>query len=479
MREKRHLSPAKIQAVAEAAKRQLARTHYADYVEYVHHGRWKRARHLDLICAELEKVITGETKRLMIFMPPRHGKSMTVTATFPSYYLGKYPDRRVIEVSYGDDLAKEFGDANRMKIAEHGCELFGVLLSQTAASKVSWNLEGHSGGMISVGVGGGITGKGADLLILDDPIKNRQEAESETYRKNLLNEWRSSIYTRLHPGASVLIILTRWHEADLAASLLESEAGDWKVLSLPCVCDDENDLLGRKIGEPLWPEHGFDNEWCEQTKRAVGSYAWASLYQQHPSPIEGGILKRGWFKFYDVLPEKVSQAVQSWDCTFKEGKASDYVAGHVWMRSGPNYYLVDRVHDQIGIVDTMQAIRTMSYKHPKARGKLIEDAANGPAVIEMLKKEIPGIIPITPMGGKVVRASAVAPYLEAGNIYLPNPKNAPWIHDFIEECAAFPNGKHDDDVDAMTQAINYMSATGGRSAPPADYGNDRQSYWKK
>jgi hypothetical protein len=168
VREKRHLSPAKIQAVAEAAKRQLARTHYADYVEYVHHGRWKRARHLDLICAELEKVITGETKRLMIFMPPRHGKSMTVTATFPSYYLGKYPDRRVIEVSYGDDLAKEFGDANRMKIAEHGCELFGVLLSQTAASKVSWNLEGHSGGMISVGVGGGITGKGADLLILDD-----------------------------------------------------------------------------------------------------------------------------------------------------------------------------------------------------------------------------------------------------------------------------------------------------------------------
>ena len=121
----------------------------------------------------------------------------------------------------------------------------------------------------------------------------------------------------------------------------------------------------------------------------------------------------------------------------------------------------------------------MSYKHPKARGKLIEDAANGSAVIEMLKKEIPGIIPITPMGGKVVRASAVAPYLEAGNIYLPNPKNAPWIHDFIEECAAFPNGKHDDDVDAMTQAINYMSATGGRSVPPADYGNDRQSYWKK
>lgn len=478
MKKQASYSRAKIAAIAEAARKQLARTHYVDYVEYVHHGRWKRARHLDLICAELEKVLTGETKRLMIFMPPRHGKSMSVTSTFPSYFLGRNPDKRVIEVSYGDDLAKEFGDANRSKIAEHGMELFGVTLSQAQASKVAWNLEGHSGGMISVGVGGGITGKGADLLIVDDPIKNREEAESETYRRKLKAEWESSIYTRLHPGAAVIVILTRWHEADLAGTLLEQNGEEWKVLSLPCVCDSDDDPLGRKIGEALWPERGFDEQWCEDTKRAVGSYAWSSLYQQHPSPPEGGILKRGWFKFYEKLPDKVSQMVQSWDCTFKEGKTSDYVAGHVWMRSGADFYLVDRVHDQIGIVDTMQAIRTMTYKHAKARGKLVEDAANGPAVIEMLKREIPGIIPIKPEGGKVVRTQAIAPYVESGNVYLPHPKIAPWVHDVIEECAAFPNGKHDDDVDAMSQAITYLSAGSGTSAPPKNYGNDRQSYWQ-
>ena len=387
-------------------------------------------------------VLTGETKRL--------------TSTFPSYFLGRNPEKRVIEVSYGDDLAKEFGDANRSKIAEHGMELFGITLSQAQASKVAWNLEGHNGGMISVGVGGGITGKGADLLIIDDPIKNREEAESETYRRKLKAEWESSIYTRLHPGAAIIIILTRWHEADLAGTLLEQNGEEWKVLSLTCLCESDDDPLGRKIGEALWPEHGFDERWCEETKRAVGSYAWASLYQQHPSPPEGGILKRGLFKFYEKLPDNLNQALQSWDCTFKEADTNDFVAGHVWAKKGPNYYMLDRIHDRMGISDTMLGVETLAAKWPNARAKCIEEAANGAAVIELLSKKIPGLIPVNPMGGKVSRAQAILPYLEAGNIYLPHPSIAPWIHDFIEECASFPNAAHDDDVDAMTQAITQL-----------------------
>ena len=454
---RRSLSEAKIKAIAEAARRQLARINYVDYVEYVHHGRWKRARHLDLVCAELEKVLSGETKRLMIFMPPRHGKSMSVTATFPSYFLGKNPDKRVIEVSYGDDLAKEFGASNRNKIAEFGMDLFGVTLSQAQSMKVDWKIEGHEGGMISVGVGGGITGKGADLLIIDDPIKNREEAESETYRRKLLAEWKSSIYTRLHPDAAIIIILTRWHEDDLAGSILSDDSRDeWKILSLPCICDSEDDILGRKLGDPLWPEHGFDEKWCADTKRAVGSYAWASLYQQRPSPPEGGILKRGLFKFYTKAPENLSQAIQSWDCTFKKADSNDFVAGHVWAKKGANYYLLDRIHDRMGISDTMLGVETFASKWPNARAKCIEEAANGAAVIELLSKKISGLIPVTPMGGKVSRAQAIVPYLEAGNIFLPHPSVAPWIHDFIEECAAFPNAAHDDDVDAMTQAISQL-----------------------
>ena len=178
-----------------------------------------------------------------------------------------------------------------------------------------------------------------------------------------------------------------------------------------------------------------------------------------------------------MLPASGTQ-IHSWDCTFKDGQKNDFVAGHIWQRTGPNFYLVDRVHDHMGISDTMRAIRTLTAKHPRASGKLIEDKANGTAVIELLRKEIPGLIPIDPQGGKVVRAQAIAPYAEAGNIFLPSPKIAPWVHDFLEECAAFPNAAHDDDVDAMTQAINYLATNMVTSLPPKDYGNDKPSYWR-
>jgi hypothetical protein len=239
--------------LAMAARMQLARMHYMDYVKLVHHGEWKESPHLKLICDAMDRIITGDTKRLMIFMPPRHGKSMAVTKTFPSYFLGKFPDKRVIEVSYGEELATEFGEANRNKINEFGKMLFGVSCSSSQSAKTNWNIAGHNGGMISVGYGGSITGKGADLLIIDDPIKNRSEADSETFRKHLYDEYQSSIYTRLHPSASIVLILTRWHEKDLAARLLHPDdrtAEHWEVLSLPCLCEDEkSDLLHRKKGE--------------------------------------------------------------------------------------------------------------------------------------------------------------------------------------------------------------------------------------
>ena len=261
-------------AAGEAAKYELARRHYANYVELVHHGRWQRADHLNLVCDELEKVLTGETKRLMIFMPPRHGKSMTVTKTFPSYYLGKNPNKRVIEVSYGDELAKEFGEANRAKVFEFGQKLFGINLSMSQATKTNWNLQGYDGGMISAGIGGVITGKGADLLLIDDPIKNRAEAESETFRRRAIEAYQSDIRTRLHAGGAIIIILTRWHESDLAGWLLNPENGeveDWKILSLPAICDDEErDLLHRKSGQALWPAGGYDEKWQKKRKRLSG-----------------------------------------------------------------------------------------------------------------------------------------------------------------------------------------------------------------
>lgn len=448
-------------AAGEAAKYELARRHYVNYCELVHHGRWQRADHLNLVCNELEKVLTGETKRLMIFMPPRHGKSMTVTKTFPSYYLGKNPNKRVIEVSYGDELAKEFGEANRAKVMEFGHQLFGINLSMSQATKTNWNLQGYDGGMISAGIGGVITGKGADLLLIDDPIKNRAEAESETFRKRAIEAYQSDIRTRLHSGGAIIIILTRWHEDDLAGWLLNPENGepeDWKILSLPAICDDEeNDLLHRKSGQSLWPKGGYDEKWAVETKKAVGSYAWASLYMQRPSPSEGGMFKRAWWKFYKVLPSRFDQIIQSWDCTFKDKKESDYVVGQVWGKIGADRYLLDQVRGQMSFTETLTAIKALTSKWPKAIAKLVEDKANGSAVIDVLKKEISGIVPVEPEGGKVVRATAVTPLAEAGNLHLPDPSIAPWIGDYIEEFAVFPNGAHDDQVDSTTQANIYFN----------------------
>lgn len=457
-----------------------ARRKYVRYCQYVHHGSWIPGRHHRLICDVLDQVARGELDRVMFWMPPQHGKSMTITETFPSYYLGRNPTKRVIEASYNDDFARKFGRRNREKISEFGPRLWNVSLSSINFGASSWDLNNNVGGMRSVGIGGAATGEGADLLIVDDPIKDAAEATSETFRNRLWDEYRSTFKTRVHPGGAIIVVMTRWHEDDLCGRLLNPDYGTpekWTVIRLPAISEGEGDLLGRPEGEPLWPEHGYDKEWLEAQKRAIGSYAFAGLYDQRPAPAEGGILKRGWFNFYDVLPHG-GTAIQSWDCTFKDAKDNDYVAGHIWMRNGANYYLVDRVHDHMGIIDTMRSVRTLTAKHPMAWGKLVEDKANGTAVIELLRKEIPGLIPVEPQGGKIVRAQAIAPFVEAGNVYLPSPSIAPWVHDFLEECVAFPNAAHDDDVDAMTQAIYYLAMQGGTGLPPKDYGNDRASYWR-
>lgn len=425
---------------------------------------------------------------MMIFLPPRHSKSMSVSETFPSYFIGKNPARRVIEASYGDSLAKKFGRANRRKIEEYGAELFDIWVSADNASMTNWGIESHPGGMISAGIGGPITGEGADLLIIDDPIKNREEAESETYREKVWNEWQNTLLTRLHPGAAVIIILTRWHEDDLAGRLLAAEPEKWVVISLPAEAE-EDDPLGREPGEPLWPEHGYDKEWMDEKKKEVGPRTWAALYQQHPSPAEGGILKRHWWKFWCYpgqedklqpvifklpdsegggfinvrpvpLPKRFDQLAQSWDMAFKDTKTSAYVAGQVWGRRKADKFLMDQLRDKMDFVVTLAAVRSLSAKWPAARAKWVEDKANGPAVISSLKREISGLIAVDPEGSKEARAYAVSPEIESGNVFLPHPAIAPWVWEFIEESAAFPNGKYKDQVDAMTQALLKMQ-TGG------------------
>lgn len=386
---------------------------------------------------------------------------MTVTETFPSYFLGKNPEGRVIAVSYGDALAHRFGRANREKIREFGEKLFGIQVADDNASSTNWGLKGHRGGMISAGIGGPITGEGADLLVIDDPIKNRQEALSVRYREMVWGEWQNTLLTRLSPTGAVILTLTRWHEDDLAGRLLASEPEKWTVIRLPAEAE-KDDPLGREVGTPLWPEYGFDRDWLVAKKKEVGSQVWEALYQQNPSPQEGGILSRGWWKFYSVTPslERFDEIIQSWDMAFKDTQSSDYVVGQVWGRIGADKYLLDQVRDRMSFPVTVQAVRSLSAKWPRASAKLVEDKANGTAVISVLRREIPGLIPVEPLGSKQARAAAVSPEIEAGNVFLPSPDLGSWVHDFVEECSSFPTGTYDDQVDAMTQALQRLQKRG-------------------
>jgi predicted phage terminase large subunit-like protein len=228
----------------------------------------------------------------------------------------------------------------------------------------------------------------------------------------------------------------------------------------------------------LWPER-FGQEEVEALKRTMGSYAAAGQLQQRPAPAAGGILKRHWWKFYREAPRPFSEVIQSWDCAFKDTRTSDFVVGQVWGRHGADKYLLDQVRGRMDCPATIQAVKRLSEKWPQTQAKLVEDKANGPAVIATLKHEIVGLIAVNPEGGKEVRAHAVSPQIEAGNVYLPDPTIAPWIGGFLDECAAFPNGAYDDQVDAMSQALVRLGTHRKLEFEPMDTAALYcRSYWR-
>lgn len=443
----------------------LAKLNYKFYVRYVNE-EYKHGKHTELVCKKLQEIEAKHAAGIPTFtiftMPPRHSKSMTISETFPTWFIGKNKRRRVILASYGAELARKFGLANLQKIEGKAGRIFEMELDNRQNAATNFNIKDHKGGMVSTGFGGALTGMGADLLIIDDPIRNRQDANSPAYREKIWNEWKATLSTRLQPGGSVIIILTRWHEDDLVGRILENDPREWDQVNLPAVAE-ENDLLGREPGATLWPEYGFNKEWAASKEKEVGPLEWASLYQQHPRPAAGTLFKRGYFKYYKALPplREFEQIIQSWDCTFKDLETSDYVAGGVWGKKGADFYLLYRVKQKMGIVATMDAIKSVSAAWPQAYGIYIEDKANGSAVIEMLKNQISGINAVNPNGGKLVRAQAVLPLIAAGNVWLPDPAIDPSIEEYISEMTAFPYGKHDDEVDQTTQALSILQTAPG------------------
>lgn len=431
------------------------------------------------LCVELDRflqaVIEGRSPRLMITMPPRHGKSELAGRMFPAYALGRFPDLSFIAASYSADLASRMNrDVQRIIDSDAYRLLFpGTALSGkgSRAASGAWvrnsdmfEIVNHKGVYRSAGVGGGVTGMGADIAIIDDPFKDRASADSPTIRENIRDWYTSTLYTRLAPGGGVVIINTRWHTDDLSGRLLTAgtagEGDRWRVVNFPAIA--EHDELHRKAGEALHPER-YPLEQLLKIRAAIGSRDWEALYQQHPTPDGGTIFRQEWLRRWEPedIPNRFDALLMSWDMTFRDSDSSDYVVGQVWGRHGARFFLLDQVRGRWGFTETVEQFTRLSEKWPHAARKYIEDRANGPAVIDTLKNRISGIIPVEPDGSKTARAYAVTPLFEAGNVLLPPPGLCPWTDGLISELLQFPASAHDDQVDALTQALRMFTGRPG------------------
>lgn len=428
---------------------------------------------LDLIDQFIVDLLNTPGGRGIITMPPQEGKTERAVRRTCEFCLKRKPDTRIAIASNEQQLARRSGRTIRDDIRQHPQQM-GLTIRRDLAGQTEWGLAGYKGGVFSVGIGGGLTGRAVDVLVIDDPIKNPEQAESADYRDKVWEWWQFVASTRLAPGAPVLLILTRWHQDDLAGRLLKAEDGHrWKVLRIPAQADHDPDAgevdpLGREPGEFLESARGRTSEEWEQIKVEKGSRAWAALYQGRPSPLTGGMFPRTVWQQYDrplwTIRDDGSRVVTgyddmlaSWDLTFKDTAGTDMVVGQVWMRRGADAYLLDQVRGRMDFVKTCAVFREFSARWPQALVKLVEDKANGPAVIASLSRIVPGIIPEEPHGSKSARASAVSPLAEAKNVWLPSPEIAPWVGEFIEEAAGFLAGAaHDDQVDAMSQGLTRL-----------------------
>ena len=472
--------------------------------------------HIDVICNHLEAITAGELNRLIINIPPRHMKSLAVTVFWPMWEWLSHPERRFLFSSYAQSLSTRDSVKCRRLIETPGVsdprrpdsertliERVGYLgvVRLLAAPKGAepWTLTGdqaakqrfentRTGYRIATSVGGTVTGEGGDRVVVDDP-HNALEAQSDLTRESVLEWWDQTMSTRLNDpktGAFV-VVMQRLHERDLTGHLIAQ--GGYTHLCLPAEYEPSHPFVWpedprTEPGALLWPEH-VDEPALWRLKTALGSYGAAGQLQR-PAPDEGGILKRSWWRWWDgdhARAPHFDQIVQSWDMAFKDTDGSDYVVGQVWGRFGADKYLLCQVRAKLEFTETVQAVLDLTewveetYPAKRTHSKLVEDKANGPAVISQLRRKVAGLIAVNPAGedtpqGKVGRARAVAPDVEAGNVYLPGAPNADgtdydptrtpaWVKGLVDECAAFPNSAHDDQVDALSQALLPLAGTSG------------------
>lgn len=451
----------------------LSRNNLLDFTERTYKEYQSKWYH-KVLCEKLDNLVNGKIKKLMVFMPPQHGKSELVSLRLPAFALGKNPNLKIALCSYAADLSEKFNrQVQRIIDTKEYNEIFpNVKLSQSVIVTKSmvhgrkaylrnstiFEVVDHEGYFRSVGVGGPLTGNKIDLGIIDDPIKDRLEAQSETYRARIW-EWYLDVFcTRLHNNSKILLTMTRWHEDDLAGRILAKES-DWEILSFPAIKEnDENPSDIRKIGEALWPER-HSKEKIENL-RVMSERTFVSMYQQRPAPSEGDMFKSHWPRWFtkDQMPifEKIILSV---DASFTDNIDSCPASIQAWGKKGTNYYMLYDLTRRMGAIETATFIERVAKNYPGCI-VVVEKAANGYFIIEKIKDRLP-VFEFDPKryGGKEVRAEMVAPLWETGNVFIyDNFYNRSY---YLPEILSFPNAKMKDRVDAMSQALLYYT----RSTP--------------
>lgn len=417
--------------------------------------------------------------RIVVTMPPRHGKSETCSLALPVWFLAHNPHKRVLVASYGDSFAARWGRRARNAIEEKGAGI-GVAIAPDSSAAHEWDTTA-GGGMTTAGVGGGITGRGFHLAVVDDPHKDAEEASSETMQERAWEWWTQTFLTRLEPGGSVVVVLTRWHEGDLAGRILAQDGADsvWTRINFPAVAED-HDALGRAPGEALWPAR-YPVEALDKIRTgpsSVGSRAWAALYQQRPSPAGGGMFRDADFRYWsrgedgafvlhhgDGNDERV-QPHQAWraqtcDTAMKVKTVNDWTVVLTYaVTAKRQLILLDCVRQRIEVPDQLPLIRAQRAKW-KPRWTAVEDKASGTGIVQEARRQGVALRPLKAVADKVTRAAAAAVLYENHAVF--HPLDAAWLADYEHELKAFPNGAHDDQVDCIAHAVNEL-------APQARYG---------
>lgn len=427
-------------------------------------GKWKPHKHSVYLAERIEHALTTPNSRLIIEIPPRHGKTDLTAIYAPVWHLKRNPRAQVIYCTYGASLAHEKSLRARSLFRDFR---FGEQLSDESSAVQSWRLANLVGGYRATGTGGTLTGTGADILIWDDPIKNQKEASSPMIREQVMNYWQYTLRTRLHKGASAILVQTRWHHDDPAGQL--KKTGEWEVITLPAIAED-NDPMGRTPGEPLCPEI-MDYEDFERTKREVGSYVWNALYQQRPSPAGGGAFKREWFRYYkhegdDIVLYPSERVVklnelriyQTIDAAGTESDTSDYFAALTFGITKENDLIwLDLFRERAETTRHEQIMEMLQAKW-KPIYQAVEDATYGLNIIQRARKQGRPIKPLKADKSKRVRAEAAQVAYENGMVY--HPRNASWLDDMESELIQFPKAPHDDIVDVVSYAAILQKGSG-------------------